>query len=153
MIPEDHGANLTEWVSEYRANGELVYSRDVSGLSKVFPYPWQLIHRVDLHSVLKDIATSEEGRGTPAVLHTRSRVSSVDIEAPSLTLEDGSLHTGDFIIAADGIHSKIRSALVRNIPPPESSGTNAFRFLIPIEEIRSDPKTARFVEKTGEMLL
>ncbi|KAF7891745.1 hypothetical protein EAF00_008047 [Botryotinia globosa] len=153
MIPEDHGANQTEWVSEYRPDGELVFSRDVRGLSKVFPYPWQLIHRVDLHNALKDIATSEKGKGIPAVLHTRSRVASVDIETPSLTLDDGSTHTGDFIIAADGIHSKIRSLLLKDLPPPAPSGTNAFRFLISIDKIRADPKTAHFVEKSGQMLL
>lgn len=153
MIPEDHGANQTEWVSEYRPDGELVFSRDVRGLSKVFPYPWQLIHRVDLHNALKDIATSKKGKGIPAVLHTRSRVVSVDIEAPSLTLDDGSTHMGDFIIAADGIHSKIRSLLLKDLPPPEPSGTNAFRFLVPIDEIRADPKTAHFVEKSGQLLL
>ncbi|KAK6602073.1 3-hydroxybenzoate 6-hydroxylase 2 [Botrytis cinerea] len=153
MVPEDHGANQTEWVSEYRPDGELVFSKDVRGLSKVFPYPWQLIHRVDLHNALKDIATSREGKGTPAILHTRSRVASVDVDTPSLTLENGSTHTGDFIIAADGIHSKIRSLLSKDLPPPESSGTNAFRFLIPIDEIRADPKTAHFVEKNGQLLL
>ncbi|TGO62075.1 hypothetical protein BCON_0022g00130 [Botryotinia convoluta] len=153
MIPENHGANQTEWVSEYRPDGELVFSRDVRGLSKVYPYPWQLIHRVDLHNALKDIATSKKGKGIPAVLHTRSRVASVDIETPSLTLDDGSTHTGDFIIAADGIHSKIRALLLKDLPPPEPSGTNAFRFLIPIDEIRADPKTAHFVEKSGQMLL
>ncbi|KAF5870415.1 putative fad binding domain containing protein [Botrytis fragariae] len=153
MIPEDHGANQTEWVSEYRPDGELVFSRDVRGLSKVYPYPWQLIHRVDLHNALKDIATSKKGKGMPAALHTRSRVASVDVETPSLTLDDGSTHTGDFIIAADGIHSKIRALLLKDLPPPESSGTNAFRFLIPIDEIRADPKTAHFVEKSGQLLL
>ncbi|TGO15060.1 hypothetical protein BPAE_0601g00020 [Botrytis paeoniae] len=62
-------------------------------------------------------------------------------------------HTGDFILAADGIHSKIRTLLLKDLPPPEPSGTNAFRFLIPIDEIRAGPKTAHFVEKSGQMLL
>ncbi|CAD6445992.1 4bd1029e-6596-4cb5-8ac0-288fb0066c50 [Sclerotinia trifoliorum] len=153
MVPEDHGANLIEWISEYKSNGEVLIVRDVRGMSKAYPYPWQLIHRVDLHSALKEIATSDNGKGSPAVLHTRSRVTSVDVKAPSLTLEDGSTHMGDFIIAADGVHSKIRSTLLRDHPPPESSGANAFRFMIPIDNIRNDPKTAHFVEKTGDMLV
>ncbi|ESZ93892.1 hypothetical protein SBOR_5713 [Sclerotinia borealis F-4128] len=153
MVPEDHGANLHEWMTEYRPNGELVYSRDFRPLSKGYPYPSQLIHRVDLHSAMKNIATGKEGKGFPAILHTRSSVTSVDAEAPSLTLDDGSTHTGDFIIAADGIHSRIRASLVKDHPPPESSGASAFRFLIPIDEIRADPKTAHFVEKRGAMLL
>ncbi|KAG4441453.1 hypothetical protein IFR05_003059 [Cadophora sp. M221] len=153
MIPEDHGANQCEWVSEYRPNGEQVFLRDVRMLSKVFPYPWQLIHRVDLHSALKDIATAPKGKGTPAVLHLRSRVAKVDVESTTLTLDDGTSHTGDLIIGADGVHSKIRGALIKDLPPPAPSGSSAFRFLIPIETIRSDPKTAHFVERTGELRL
>lgn len=153
LIPEDHGANQCEWVSEYRPNGEQVFLKDVRMLSKVFPYPWQLIHRVDLHNALKAIATSSEGKGTPAILHLRSRVASVDVASTSLTLEDGTSHSGDLIIGADGVHSKIRGALIKDLPPPEPSGSSAFRFLIPIETIRSDPKTAHFAERDGELRL
>ena len=153
MIPENHGANLTEWVSEYRPSGELVFSKDTRPLSHVFPYPWQLIHRVDLHNALKAIATGSDGKGTAAILHLRSKVASVNPEIPTLTLDDGTTHTGDLIVAADGIHSKIRNASVKDRGLPEPSGSSAFRFLIPVETVRSDPKTAHFVEKTGELRL
>jgi 2-polyprenyl-6-methoxyphenol hydroxylase-like FAD-dependent oxidoreductase len=151
MIPEDHGANQTEYVSEYTINGDQVFCKDVRPLSAIFPYPWQLIHRVDFHNSLKEIATSSEGKGTPAVLNLRSRVESVDVEAPSLTLTDGTTHTGDLLIAADGVHSKIRDFVAPGTPAPASSGSSAFRFMIPVDEVRSDPRTAHFVEKTGEM--
>ncbi|KAH7413208.1 hypothetical protein BKA64DRAFT_616922 [Cadophora sp. MPI-SDFR-AT-0126] len=153
LIPENHGANQCEWVSEYRPNGEQVFLKDVRMLSKGFPYPWQLIHRVDLHNALKVIATSSEGKGTPAILHLRSRVAKVDVASTTLTLEDGTSHSGDLIIGADGVHSKIRGALIKGLAPPEPSGSSAFRFLIPIETIRSDPKTAHFAERTGELRL
>ncbi|PQE15106.1 hypothetical protein CJF31_00007186 [Rutstroemia sp. NJR-2017a BVV2] len=151
MIPEDFGANQTEYVSEYALNGDQVFCKDVRPLSAIFPYPWQLIHRVDFHNALKEIATSSEGKGTPAVLNLRSRVESVDVEAPSLTLIDGTTHTGDLLIAADGVHSKIRDSVAPGTPAPASSGSSAFRFMIPVDEVRSDPRTAHFVEKTGEM--
>ncbi|KAL2066181.1 hypothetical protein VTL71DRAFT_2252 [Oculimacula yallundae] len=153
MIPEDYGANQCEWVSEFRPNGEQVFLKDVRMLAKVFPYPWQLIHRVDLHNALKEIATSSKGKGTPAVLHLRSRVVSVDVANTTLNLEDGTSHTGDLIIGADGVHSKIRTQLIKDLPSPEPSGTSAFRFLIPLEAIRADPETASFIERTGEMKL
>jgi 2-polyprenyl-6-methoxyphenol hydroxylase-like FAD-dependent oxidoreductase len=108
---------------------------------------------VDLHEALKELATSTSGKGRPAILHLRSRVVSVNQGVASLTLEDGSTHTGDLVIAADGINSKIRTDLVKGITPPEPSGSSAFRFLIPVEEVRSDPQTAHFVEKTGELRL
>ncbi|KAK2624295.1 hypothetical protein QTJ16_006245 [Diplocarpon rosae] len=153
MVPEEHGANQCEWISEYRPNGEKVYLKDIRMLSEAYPYPWQLIHRVDLHNTLKDLATSPEGEGTPAIMHLRSRVVHVDPEASSLALEDGSIHTGDLIIGADGVHSRVRKSLIKNLSPPEPSGTSAFRFLIPVDDIRSDPMTAHFVERSGEMLL
>ncbi|KAK0127672.1 hypothetical protein ONS96_007191 [Cadophora gregata f. sp. sojae] len=153
MIPEDNGANQCEWVSEYRPNGEQVFLKDVRMLSKVFPYPWQLIHRVDLHNALKVLATSTTGKGTPAILHLRSRVAKVDVSSTSLTLEDGTTHTGDLIIGADGVHSKIRGSLIKDLSPPETSGSSAFRFLIPVEKIKSDPKTAHFVQRPGELQL
>ncbi|KAL5351159.1 hypothetical protein ACLOAV_003010 [Pseudogymnoascus australis] len=153
MIPEDHGANQTEWVSEYRPNGELVFQKDVRPLSFVFPYPWQLIHRVDLHNALKNLAVSPEGKGRPAVLNLRSKVVSVDIDTPSLTLEDGSTHTGDLLIGADGVHSKLRSSIAKDCTLPTPSGSSAFRFLIPADVIRADPKTAHFLERKGELRL
>lgn len=153
MVPEEHGANQTEWVSEYRQNGELVFLKDVRPLSFVFPYPWQLIHRVDLHNALKDLAVSPEGRGRPAVLNLRSKVVSVNIDTPSLTLEDGSTYTGDLLIGADGVHSKLRSFIAKDCPLPTPSGSSAFRFLIPADVIRADPKTAHFLERKGEMRL
>ncbi|KAH8594828.1 hypothetical protein B0O99DRAFT_512843 [Bisporella sp. PMI_857] len=153
MVPEDYGANQTEWVSEYRPSGELVFSKDVRHLSSVFPYPWQLIHRVDLHNALKDIATSQRGKGTPAILRLRSKVVSIDVEAPSITLDDGSTHVGDLVIGADGVHSKLRATIAGNKVPPTPSGSSAFRFMIPTDAVRSDPRTAHFTEKTGELRL
>lgn len=153
MVPEDHGANQTEWVSEYRPNGERSFLRDVRPLSSVFPYPWQLIHRVDLHNAMKVLATSPEGKGTPVVLHLRSKVVSVDVEVPSLTLEDGSTQFGDLVIGADGVHSKLRTAIAKDCPLPTPSGSSAFRFLIPVDAVRSDPRTTHFLERTGEMRL
>lgn len=153
MIPEHHGANQTEWVSEYRPNGEMVFQKDVRPLSSVFPYPWQLIHRVDLHNALKDIAMSPEGKGHPVVLNLRSRVVSVNVDTPSLTLENGSMYTGDLFIGADGVHSKLRSFIAEDCPLPTPSGSSAFRFLIPADIIRADAKTAHFLERNGEMRL
>lgn len=122
-------------------------------LGKVFPYPWQLIHRMDLHNALKDIATSFKSKGTPAKRHLGSGVIKVDVETTTVILEDGTSHTGDLTIGMAGVHSKIRGVLIKNLPPPAPPGSSAFRFLIPVDAIRSDPKTAHFVERTGELRL
>lgn len=98
---------------------------------------------------MKDLATSPEGEGTPAVLNLRSKVVSVDVDAPSLTLEGRSRHPGDLLIGADGVHSKLRSVIAKDGLLPIPSGSSAFRFLIPADVIRVDPKTVPFPEKKG----
>lgn len=104
MIPEDHGANQCEWVTEARSTGETVFSNDLKPLEHAFPYPWQLIHRIDLHNALKEIATRQAGKGQPVVINLQSRVKEVDCDAPSITLQDGRVIKGDLIVGADGVH-------------------------------------------------
>lgn len=104
MIPEDHGAVQCEWVSERLATGEVVFTVDTTPVHKAFAYPWQLIHRIDLHATLKEMATSEEGEGKKVELVLQSRVVDVNVEESSITLQDGKVVKGDLVIGADGVH-------------------------------------------------
>lgn len=104
MIPEDHGANICEWVSQGKPNGEKYFSGDMRGLKYSFAYPWQLCHRIDLHNALKAIATKDEGVGMPVVIHLQSKVAAVDVEKTTITLRDGTVVESDLIIGADGVH-------------------------------------------------
>lgn len=122
-------------------------------MAALFPAPWQLIHRVDLHNALKDLAVSTTTKGTPVVISLKSRVISVDIDAPSLTLEDGTTHVADLIIGADGVHSALRKFVIKDATKPVPSGTSAFRFLIPSTVAAADPVTKHFTERKGEMRL
>jgi salicylate hydroxylase len=107
LIPEDHRAVTCEWVSEEMPNGDVKFRRNLEGLKHAFAYPWQLIHRIDLHNALKNIAKDEKGDGKPVVIHLQSRVTSVDIEKTSITLQDGQVVTGDLILGADGVHASL----------------------------------------------
>lgn len=71
----------------------------LEGSSKMWQYPWQLVHRARLHDVLKSTAISLGG-----VLHTSSKVLQVDPETPTLTLSDGREIKADLIVGADGIY-------------------------------------------------
>lgn len=62
-----------------------------------------LCHRVRLHNELKRVATGSEGVGPPAILHKSSKVTAVDPDAATITLENGSSYSGDLILGADGI--------------------------------------------------
>lgn len=114
---------------------------------------WYLAHRVDLHSELKNRATAEDGKGTPATLRTSCRVSSVTTDG-TVTLESGEKLQGDVIIGADGVHSKARPCLPGSKDiVPFGSGKSAFRFTIPKSRALEDPVTKPIVEKEGNMTI
>jgi 2-polyprenyl-6-methoxyphenol hydroxylase-like FAD-dependent oxidoreductase len=120
----------------------------------MWQHPWQLAHRVSLHSELKRIATTEEGKGKPAILKTRSRVVDVDVHEGTVTLESGEKVHGDLVVGADGVHSAMRS----RVPGGENaktfgSGKSAFRFLIPREKALADPETRKFAETEGHLMM
>lgn len=117
-------------------------------------------HRVDLHSALKWMATREDGPGRPVEIHLGSPVESYvsvihgnrnkldtdkrkDTSVPSITLEDGTLYTGDVVIGADGVHSKASTAVLgeRLIPVSPKPYNYAYRFLINAEDLEKDPET------------
>jgi 2-polyprenyl-6-methoxyphenol hydroxylase-like FAD-dependent oxidoreductase len=152
LIPEDHGAVKAERLSQYLPHGKELFSVDLNADAKRWQYPWQLAHRVSLHSELKRMATCDEGEGRPAVLRTRCRVTHVDPGSGTVTLEDGETIQSDVIIGADGVHSRTRAALPgASSVSPFSSGKSAFRFLIPRQKALDDPDTAKFADRDGHL--
>ena len=98
------------------------------------------VHRVDLHKELLRLALHDaEGKGTGAGLRLGSPVVRVNIEDGIIELEDGSKHQADLIVAADGLHSIVRSAALKHESKPIPSGLSAFRFLIPTKTLEEDP--------------
>lgn len=153
-IPEDHGAVACLRLSQWLPNGKMLFEAELEKEAGRWEYPWQLGHRVGLHSELKRLATTEEGKGTPAVLKLRARVVDVDIYEGTVTLDGGEKIKSDVVIGADGVHSKTRA----RIPGAENiktfgSGKSAFRFLMPREKAKADAETRKFVEKEGHLLM
>ena len=75
---------------------------------KQFGAPYRLVHRADLQNALL-----ESMRSKPSIeLQANAEVTDVSITETTLTLKSGKTHTGQAIIAADGVHSMIRSHLV-----------------------------------------
>jgi 2-polyprenyl-6-methoxyphenol hydroxylase-like FAD-dependent oxidoreductase len=102
---------------------------------------------------LKNAAISPEGRGIPAKLSTSSRVIGVDAETATVTLENGQIVQGDFVIGADGVHSVTRKGVAGRDIKPHSSGKSAFRFLISRKVAQDDPVTAKVVQSPGELII
>jgi 2-polyprenyl-6-methoxyphenol hydroxylase-like FAD-dependent oxidoreductase len=154
LLPEKDGAVTCRMITNFLSNGKKISTVPFEKEAWRWHHPWQLAHRISLHSELKRIATTEEGEGRPAVLNTRSRVVDVNPHEGMVILESGEKIYGDVIVGADGVHSKTRV----KVPGAENmkvfgSGKSAFRFLIPRERVLADPDTRRFAETDGEFFM
>jgi 2-polyprenyl-6-methoxyphenol hydroxylase-like FAD-dependent oxidoreductase len=91
------------------------------------------------------------GQGEPAQLHIGKIVRSVDADNARILLEDGETIKADLIIGADGVHSRCRAAIPNHSIQPAPAVFNAFRFLVPVSQVTTDPRTAQIVEALGSM--
>ena len=92
--------------------------------TQVFGAPYLMIHRADLHHCLVSMlprGTLEMGRDVVALTDGPDEV--------ELRFSDGTTTTADLVIGADGVHSRVREALVRDAPL--FSGYAVYRGLIP----------------------
>ena len=154
LIPEEHGAVMCQRLTQLLPNGKQLFTVDLEQGAGRWRHPWQLAHRVSLHSELKRLATCEQGAGTPAVLRLRSKVRKVDPKAGVVVLESGEEIQSDVVVGADGVHSKTRPCL----PGAENvkafgSGKSAFRFLIPRQKAFDDPETRKFADLEGHLVM
>jgi 2-polyprenyl-6-methoxyphenol hydroxylase-like FAD-dependent oxidoreductase len=145
-----HGSVEMLGLTEYLPSGVEKFSIDTRPINRMmWQHEWQLIHRAHLHSALKEIAVSPEGRGNPVKLNLSSAVESVDPVNATINLVDGTTHRGDLVLGADGVHSKTRKAIPGGDLKPFDSGKTAYRFLIPISEIAADPAASVFLKHDG----
>ena len=120
---------------------------DFSASEETFGSPYLLSHRVDLHEALRDIATTEDGDGSPAEIINGSTVVAFDAEAGTVRLA-GSELSADLVVAADGIRSTA-SKFIGYYSPAVPSSTTVIRFLIPTHVIEADPGTKALVAGDG----
>ena len=101
-----------------------------------YGFPYYHIHRGDLLRVLLEAA-----EGSPAIeLSTASQVTGfeqdgrVRVAVGDGSTSGGSVHEGDALIGADGIHSAVRAQLFGN-DAPRFTGNVAWRALVPAERL------------------
>ncbi|PGH07087.1 hypothetical protein AJ79_06365 [Helicocarpus griseus UAMH5409] len=122
----------------------------------------QMILRSDIHRELKRVAFNQETSGLVPELILGANAVAVDIELGKVVLEDGTVHSGDVIIAADGEEvslryiyatlwvNEVRKSVVRNaiFKAPEQlrrARVGIFRSIVPTEVLQADPTTARLL--------
>lgn len=93
-----------------------------------YGYPYLTMHRADLHSVLVD-AVSRSYPGCIRLGATCSAVSQT-ADAVEVRLASGETVSGDALIGADGVHSRVRTSLFGD-DAPVFSGCRAWRGVIP----------------------
>lgn len=85
-------------------------------------------------------------------IHTGTGVESVDCEAGTILLSDGTRVGGDLIVCADGIHSKTRASVAGGEVPMIVSGHACYRWLTPVSVLENDPVTRTFVDNPGHFV-
>ncbi|MEJ6023491.1 3-hydroxybenzoate 6-monooxygenase [Ramlibacter sp. PS4R-6] len=98
----------------------------------LYGYPYGVIYRADLHKVLLDACA----RFGDVVLRTSSKVEGFEQSgsAVSVKLASGERLSGDALIGADGLWSRIREAIVGD-GKPRVSGHIAYRAVLKREDV------------------
>ena len=94
--------------------------------------PYFMIHRADLHGVLTDAVRAL----APDAIRLDMRCTGFDEDGKRVTLHlaNGARVSGDALIGADGVHSRIRNILTGD-DKPIFTGCMAWRGLVPVEKL------------------
>jgi 6-hydroxynicotinate 3-monooxygenase len=119
------------WNNKHWQTGEVRFDQ-IFGPSAEEKYgaPYLLAHRGDLHAALASTVPDEHIRLAHKVVGLDDRGESV-----ILTFADGSTAEHDAVIAADGVHSRIKNLLFGEMPANDT-GRIAYRTVFPAELLR-----------------
>ena len=135
------------WESVHGDSLERISALDFSDAKEKYGDLFMAVHRIDLHKELLRLALDEEGEGLAGTLRLGSPVVEVSPEQGWVKIQDGTVHTADLIVAADGLHSVIRGAALQKEATPTHSGLSAFRFLADTETLRQDESIRKLLEE------
>lgn len=118
-----------------------------------YGFPYMMMHRADLHRILAD----EVIRLKPDAIHLNARCSGFEQHAGGvrLVMEDGSVASGDVLVGADGLHSRVRQQM---LGPHKATFTGGFawRGVIPMNRLPArlaQPVGANWVGPNGHIIL
>jgi 2-polyprenyl-6-methoxyphenol hydroxylase-like FAD-dependent oxidoreductase len=114
------------------ASGRQVAHLPATDIEARFGDPFLALHRAELHRILLDsldnVALHTEHRATQAITGTDS--ASVSFDAPSGPLTV----TADLVVAADGVHSRLRGVLFPEHPGPTYAGYTVWRGIVAADD-------------------
>ncbi len=105
--------------------------------------PQLTIHRADILSVLAEVFPAER-----MVFSRRLDTLEQDDTGVTLHFADGATARHDLVIGADGIHSRVRTALF-GAEKPRFTGVVSYRAVVPTERVRDVPEIGAFTKWWG----
>lgn len=136
-----HSAVAVEWRNG-QSGRRVAFARSHGLHETLFGAPALAVHRGDLNTVLLEAAAAQ-----PRIrLHAGDGVRSVEEDADGVTFvtASGKRLTGMAAIGADGIHSRVRQALLGS-SVPRYAGEIAWRAVVPTADLPASERLDRFV--------
>jgi salicylate hydroxylase len=98
-----------------------------------FGAPYWMVHRADLQSVLLRALEA----AAPGALRLGARIVGATSHADQvdIALDNGELLQADALVAADGVHSALRTAVAAGVAPARYTGLLAWRGLVPTDRL------------------
>ncbi|KAK5055122.1 hypothetical protein LTR84_012870 [Exophiala bonariae] len=117
------------------STGEVTNTYDLGDYRARFGTDYNNFHRIDLHNVLKDTATSSSGKGVPCKLEVWHKATGIDPETGRIQFENGKEVTADAVVCADGIRSVSREQI--GVKPKFVPSTSCcYRCIIGADKLR-----------------
>ncbi|GAB3405874.1 flavin-dependent monooxygenase [Flindersiella endophytica] len=134
---------------EVRAqSGRRLAHLSAAGIDRRYGASFYALHRAELHRILLR-------RLDPACLHTGHRAVGVTPEAGTVRFDAPSgpvTATADLVVAADGVHSRLRAELFPRYAGPDYAGYTVWRGLVPADRAARLDVPAVLTETWGKGL-
>ncbi|BEJ17786.1 hypothetical protein CspHIS471_0700540 [Cutaneotrichosporon sp. HIS471] len=118
--------NLMKLTMRDWETGKILNQYNLDHYEQDWGLPYYMFHRVDMHEMLLDCATSPDGEGEPAKVVVDHIAKTLDYDNGVVTFENGEVIKADVIIGSDGIRSVLRKE-IGVIPQMRSAPQTCYR--------------------------
>ena len=131
---------------------QVVSSSDFDEVDEAYGAPFLSYHRADLHSALRSRAKEAGAKTILGKMAVK-----LDCEAGEFVVVDPHSRTGkevikkDLIVLADGVNSIFGEHVTGSKIPLHETGRSAYRSLIPMDKLLSDPEARKMFEEDGHL--
>ncbi|KFA72629.1 hypothetical protein S40288_09902 [Stachybotrys chartarum IBT 40288] len=151
VLPKTIGARPVEVLTVLDSEGIVRRSID---LTQIEPgqYPWIVSTRRSLREELEKQSTRTDGVGMPVTLERSRKVISLDAYTTTVTLDDGTIVSGDSVLGDDGINTVPWHLDTGDVIERIGSATSAFAFSTKCDRIQQNHDT-KSLEIQGHMIV